>query len=67
MVLLFVTDIHHLMLLGLFDSYTLFSPGTFPPVEDFANFSAELLSRVFVVAVQMSSPLIAVGLLLTLG
>ncbi len=62
-VLLFATDLHHVMLRALFDSYTLFAPGVFPPAADFANFSAALVMKVFSIAVQLASPLIAVGLL----
>jgi flagellar biosynthesis protein FliR len=35
MVLLFETDLHHLMLRALVDSYSLFVPGALPPIGDF--------------------------------
>lgn len=63
LVLMFTTDLHHNIFGAIFDSYTLFSPGAVPPVEDFAYFTAALVNKVFTLAVQLASPLIAVGLL----
>ena len=67
LVFLFSANIHHVMFMGLFDSYSLFAPGVFLPVEDSANYIAQLISRVFLIAVQMAAPLIAVGLALYMG
>jgi flagellar biosynthetic protein FliR len=66
-VLLFTLDLHYVMIRGLADSYTLFLPGMFPPVEDFANYFAHLVSAIFEVAVKLSAPNIVVGLLLYFG
>jgi flagellar biosynthetic protein FliR len=63
LVLLFITDLHHLMLRGLYDSYALFPPGNFAPVGDFAEVMSRLVGDTFVVAMKMASPLIAIGLL----
>lgn len=67
LVLLFVTDLHHLMLKSLVDSYTLFLPGTFPMVEDFSNHAASTLNRAFLIAMQLSAPHIVIGVILYLG
>lgn len=65
--MLFALDLHHVMLSGLADSYTLFAPGLFPPVDDFANMASSLASSIFVVAMAFSAPHLAVGLLIYLG
>ncbi len=65
-VLLFTMDMHFVMLRGLGDSYTLFQPGVFPPVDDLAMYYSRLLSDVFRVAIQIASPSIVIGLLIYL-
>lgn len=62
--LLFVTDMHHLMLQGLVDSYRLFTPGDTLPANDIADSMARLISDVFNIAIKLSSPIIVVGLML---
>jgi flagellar biosynthetic protein FliR len=63
-VLIFVTDMHHILLRGLFQSYDLFTPGIFPPVEDFANYVTQLVGRSFEIAVHLSAPHLLVGLVI---
>jgi flagellar biosynthetic protein FliR len=65
--LLFVTNLHHVLLEGLVASYQLFGPETFPPVDDFAKSAVVLMSESFLVALKISSPLVVVGLLVYLG
>jgi len=65
--LIFVTDLHHLMIAGISESYNMFGAAIMPPVEDFAGFAVQTLSKGFVVAFQISSPLIIVGLLIYLS
>ena len=62
LVLFFATDLHHLLIRGLMDSYSLFLPGQFPPVDDFSNMAARLTSKIFLMAIQISSPLLVMGL-----
>ncbi len=57
MTLLFVTDMHHLMLRALFDSYSLFVPNRLPPVGDFSELFVRTLSRVFALGIQLAGPL----------
>tara|TARA_B100000989_G_scaffold217170_1_gene165421 strand:+ start:28 stop:810 length:783 start_codon:yes stop_codon:yes gene_type:complete len=66
-VLFFTLDLHHLMLMGLADSYTLFIPGQFPIVGDFANASARLFQDVFTLGVQLAAPHIVISLIFYLG
>lgn len=66
-VLFFTLDLHHLMLQGLADSYTLIPPGQFLPFEDFSNHIAGLVQRIFTMGVQIAAPHIVIGLLFYTG
>ena len=66
-VLLFSTDLHHYMLMGLANSYTLFLPGQFPPIADFSHHATLLMSSIFQTAMQIAAPNIVIGLMLYLG
>jgi flagellar biosynthetic protein FliR len=63
-VVMFAVDLHLVMLRGLTDSYTLFMPGDFPPVEDFTAYLTMVLSHAFEVAFRLSAPVVVLGLLL---
>jgi flagellar biosynthetic protein FliR len=67
LVLLFATDLHHLMLRGLAESYTLFTAGQFPQVEDFANHATQTMSRSFQMAMKISAPHLVIGMMMYLG
>jgi flagellar biosynthetic protein FliR len=58
---------HHVLLRGVVDSYTLLPTSQFPPVEEFSNYFAQLLNYVFRVGVQLAGPSIVVGLLMYLS
>jgi flagellar biosynthetic protein FliR len=61
MVLLFQTDLHHLMLRAVVDSYTLFTPGNLPPIGDFTETISHTVSKAFLVAMQISAPFLVVS------
>lgn len=65
--LIFATDMHHVMLVALRDSYSLFTPGVMPVIGDFPEYVARLMGDSFAVAVRLSAPLLVVGLILYLG
>ena len=65
--MLFVTDLHHLVLIAMAESYFLFDAGVFPPLGDFAHLMSQTLSGVFLLAVKIASPLIVVGLCMYLA
>jgi flagellar biosynthesis protein FliR len=67
LVLIFVTDLHHLMLRGLVDSYALFQPGAAPPVGDFAEAIVRLVSSSFMLGIQISAPFMAFGFIFFLA
>lgn len=66
-ILFFVLDLHHLVLMGVMDSYQLFAPGIFPDTADTAQLVTEFVSKSFTLAVQFSAPQIIIGLILYLG
>jgi flagellar biosynthesis protein FliR len=59
--LIFLTDTHHLMLRGLVASYGLFPPGQFPGFGDLSDTAARLVSASFRLAVELSAPFIVLG------
>jgi flagellar biosynthetic protein FliR len=60
-------DLHHMMLRGVVDSYTILPSTQFPPMEDISNYVAQLIAYVFRVGVQIAAPSIVVGLLMYLS
>ncbi len=66
-ILLFATDLHHIMLRALADSYRLFSPGLLPPSQDFMEYAARSVSNAFALATQMAGPNIVVGIIINLA
>ncbi len=67
LVLLFATNLHHMLLKGIFDSYTLFLPGQFPPVSDFAEHASRTMSASFRMAMQLAAPHLVIGMMLYLA
>lgn len=65
--IIFVGNLHYMMLAGVIDSYQLFAPGSTPPVHDFAQFTAQLISESFNVAFRISAPTVLAALLIYLG
>lgn len=67
LMLIIASDLHHVFIRGVFDSYVLFSPGQAVPFGGFADTLTNVMSGGFVVAVQIASPHIVTGLLLFLS
>ena len=59
--LIFLTDTHHLMLRGLVASYGLFPAGGFPGFDDLSDTVAHLVSASFRLAVELAAPFIVLG------
>jgi len=59
--LIFLGDLHHLMLRGLLDSYMIFTPGKLPPVEDLSQTIAHAAAGSFRLALEMGAPFIVIG------
>lgn len=67
LLLVFVTDAHHLMLAAVFDSYTLFIPGNPLPIGDFTEMLAKLVDKSFALGLQLSAPLILTAITYYVG
>ena len=65
--LIFATNTHHLMLMALVDSYTMFAPGAPPMFEDISDAVARLVTSSFKLGIQVASPFIVVGTIFYLG
>lgn len=67
LVLLFVTNMHHLMLVALIDSYSLFKPGVSLPVGDFANMMARKVADSFALGLQLAAPFVITAMIYYIG
>ncbi|MBU2089718.1 MAG: flagellar biosynthetic protein FliR, partial [Alphaproteobacteria bacterium] len=67
LLLIFATNLHHLFLLGLVDSYTLFQPGQPLPAGDFSMAVTRVVGDGFRVALQIGAPLLVLGVLFYAG
>jgi flagellar biosynthetic protein FliR len=65
--LIFLTNAHHMLLAGLVDSYSLFAPGALPPAGDMADIVTQVVAASFNTAMQISAPYIVIGLVFYLG
>ena len=65
--LIFATDLHHLVIAGLNDSYKLFQPGELPVVGDMAQLVTRTIATAFKIGIQLSAPFLVFGLLFNLG
>jgi flagellar biosynthesis protein FliR len=65
--LIFATDLHHLVIAALNDSYTLFAPGEIPLLGDVAALTTRTVSTAFRIGIQLSAPFMVFGLLFNLG
>ena len=65
--LIFATDLHHLLIAALNDSYALFRPGEVPIVGDIAGVITGTAASAFRIGVQLAAPFLVFGLLFNLG
>jgi flagellar biosynthetic protein FliR len=65
--LVFTTNLHHLVIAALDDSYTLFHPGEVPLTGDMAALMTRTVAGAFRVGIQLSAPFLVFGLLFNLG
>ena len=66
-VLIFVSDLHHLMLRALVETYAIFEPGEPLPFGDFANAVGRQVADSFSLGLQMSAPFVVIGLTYYIG
>ena len=66
-VMIFATDSHLLILEAISNSYTLFPPGQFAPIGDFAKLAISEVSSSFALGIQIAAPFIVYGLVFYIG
>ena len=64
---IFATDLHHLLIAALHDSYILFPAGGQWPWERFIELAVSTVAGSFVIAVQLAAPFLIFGLVFYLG
>ena len=67
LLIIFVSDLHHLLFSGLIDSYVLFPAGVAPVAAEGADAMARGLADAFRIGLQMTIPVVVAGFLLYLG
>ena len=65
--LIFATDLDHLLIAAMRDSYLIFKPGAALPVGDFLKMAVTAVSGAFTLGVQLSAPFLVFGLVFYLG
>jgi len=64
---IFAADLHHQMLLAIVRSYSLFTPGAALATGDFSELGVRYVSQSFLLAMQIASPYIVVGIVFYIG
>jgi flagellar biosynthetic protein FliR len=67
LVLIFALNLHHMLLVGIVDSYQTFPAGVAPPFDDLSQAMVRLASRGFVISLQVAAPYIILGTLFYLS
>lgn len=65
--LVFAFNLHHLMILAMRDSYTLFPPGLMLPLGQVTELVVNTVAKSFSVAMQLAAPFMVFGLVFYLG
>ena len=67
MVIIFATEMHHLLFLGIVGSYDLFPVGSIPDSGSMAELVTKAVSSSFVIGLQLSLPFILMSLVMYIG
>lgn len=65
--IIFITDLHHLMLSAVIDSYHIWPAAAELPVNDFADFLSKTMNESFIVGFKIGSPFIAFTIIFYTG
>jgi len=65
--LIFVTDLHYLLIQAMVESYQMFTPGAVLPLGDFAAMAVDTVASSFKVGIQLSAPFLVFGLIFYFG
>lgn len=66
-VLVFATNLHHVFIRGIADSYQVFAVGKPFPVADAADFALEAFSDAFRIGLQIAAPVVVAGFVFRIG
>jgi flagellar biosynthesis protein FliR len=66
-VLVFATNLHHVFIRGIADSYQVFAIGKPFPVSDAADFALEAFSDAFRIGLQIAAPVVVAGFVFRIG
>ena len=66
-VLIFVTDLHHLFIAAMVRSYTLFPYGHAPPITDFTQLAIRTVGGAFALGIQLAAPIMAFSLVFNIA
>jgi flagellar biosynthetic protein FliR len=61
--LIFLTDLHHLLIRALVNSYNIFPPGVLPPAGDLSEMIAKSVAGAFLIGMELAAPFLLLGLL----
>ncbi len=67
LIVIFVADLHHLMIRAVVESYQVFLPGNLLPAGDLVHMLARGVADSFMLGIQLASPAIVVGLTYYIG
>ncbi|MFA6266498.1 MAG: flagellar biosynthetic protein FliR [Pseudolabrys sp.] len=65
--MIFATDLHHLVIAALDQSYVIFAPGEMPLTGDVAQHITRVIAGAFKIGIQLSAPFLVFGLIFNLG
>jgi flagellar biosynthetic protein FliR len=66
-VLVFATNLHHMFIRGIVESYTTFAPGKGFSVGDASDFALEAFSDAFRIGLQIAAPVVVAGFVFRIG
>ena len=67
LLLILITNLHHLLIEAVVHSYELFQPGAPVPLNDFAQSVTRLVADSFLIGVEMAAPFLATGMVFALA
>ena len=67
LLLILITNLHHLLIMAVVRSYETFQPGAPVPIGDFAQTVTRLVADSFMIGVEMAAPFLATGLVFALA
>lgn len=67
LLLIFITDLHHLLMMAVVDSYATFVPGAMLPIGDMTQMVGRLVSNSFLLGFQMAAPFVVTAIVFALA